>query len=71
MTTRARSPGEKDLILLREPFRRLLSLDGPPSNLPAQELQRAGLLSGADQPGIDDGGVVGGKDPGGAPIRPL
>ena len=59
---------DEELVLLQRAVEHVdagdhFSLEGA-----VQDLQGAALLPGADQPGVDDGGIVGLQDPGGAPL---
>ena len=50
--------GGEELVLLHRPVEHIDAHCGLAFEAPAQQLQRAALLAGADQPGVDNGGVV-------------
>lgn len=50
--------GGEELVLLQRAVEQVDAGGGLPLKAPAQQLKRAALLAGADQTGVDDGGVV-------------
>lgn len=71
MTTRALVADGEDLILLQGAVEHIVARGRLPLERSAQQFQRAGLLSGADQAGVHDGGIVHGHYPGCAAVVAL
>ena len=61
----------EDLILLQGAVEHIVARGRLPLERSAQQFQRAGLLSGADQAGVHDGGIVHGHYPGCAAVVAL